>query len=241
MSDNLRIWSVFEKTDPSQTKGFTRSGGFKGTAVKPIYCDQRMTEMFGPCGEGWGINRPEFQVVPTEKEILVFCTVSIWHGSRDNVVHGVGGDKVVSMTTNGPKTSDEAFKMAFTDAVGNAYKHLGMSADIHQGKFDDSKYVDSLKKEIAASSTAHVANEEVATATGEVTPVRGPIEFANDLATDLDLAMSAKEISTIQTREKNAAGIARMMKMKDRTAFDIYTRALNRAVARVPNVMEAGE
>lgn len=144
---NMRVWSVLEKTNPEQTKAFTRSGGFKGTAVKPIYCDQRMTELFGPCGEGWGINEPNFQVVPTEKEILVYCTVSIWHGSRENTVFGVGGDKVVAMQSNGAKTSDEAFKMAFTDAIGNAYKHIGMSADIHMGRFDDAKYVAEMQKE----------------------------------------------------------------------------------------------
>ena len=149
-NNNMRVWSVLEKTNPDQTKAFTRSGGFKGTAVKPIYCDQRMTELFGPCGEGWGINEPTFQVVTTEKEILVYCTVSIWHGSRENTVFGVGGDKVLAMQSNGPKSSDEAFKMAFTDAIGNAYKHIGMSADIHMGRFDDAKYVADMKKEADA-------------------------------------------------------------------------------------------
>lgn len=144
---NKRVWEVLEKTDPAHTKSFQRSGGFKGTAIKPIYCDLRMTELFGPCGEGWGINKPEFQVVQAGNEILVYCTVGIWHGSRENIVYGVGGDKVLANQSRGLVTSDEAFKMAFTDAIGNAYKHLGMSADIHMGRFDDAKYVRELKDE----------------------------------------------------------------------------------------------
>lgn len=151
---NTKIWEALAKTDPAHTKGFQRSGGFKGTAVKPIYCDQRMTEQFGPCGEGWGINAPKFQIVPAEKEVLVYCTVSIWHGSRENIVYGVGGDKIVAMMSSGPRTSDEAFKMAFTDAIGNAMKHLGMSADIHMGLFDDAKYVADLKREFGEEAPA---------------------------------------------------------------------------------------
>lgn len=149
MSDNTKIWDALAKTNPEHTKGFKRAGGFSGTAVKPIYCDQRMTEQFGPCGLGWGIEKPEFQLVSAGNEILVYCTVAVWHGNKDCLVYGVGGDKVMSAGSNGARTSDEAFKMAFTDAIGNAMKHLGMSADIHMGMFDDQKYVRELKEEFS--------------------------------------------------------------------------------------------
>ncbi len=36
-----------------------------------------------------------------------------------------------------------------TDAMTKAFSHLGMSADVFMGKFDDSKYVESLRKEFA--------------------------------------------------------------------------------------------
>ncbi len=154
---NLDLWDRLSKTDPAQTKSFKRGGGFTGTAVKPIYTVQRMTEEFGPCGTGWGINEPQFQVVPGDnKEVLVFCTVSIWAGSAENVIYGVGGDKIVTHIKANEQykrperweNDDEAFKKAFTDAVGNAMKYLGMSADVHMGLFDDSKYVTARKKEI---------------------------------------------------------------------------------------------
>ena len=181
MSDNMKIWSVLEKTDPSHTKAFQRSGGFKGTAIKPIYCDKRMTELFGPCGEGWGIGKPEFQVVSADKEILVFCTVGVWHGTRENIVYGVGGDKVLADQSKGLKTSDEAFKMAFTDAIGNAYKHLGMSADIHMGRFDDAKYLEELKEEFGGeekTKSAPTPDEYVTQATATI---RNPKVSVDDL------------------------------------------------------------
>lgn len=154
---NMDLWEKLSKTDPAHTKTFKRAGGFSGTAVKPIYTVQRMTEEFGPCGSGWGINEPVFQVVPGDnKEVLVFCTVSIWTSTGGGTVYGVGGDKIVTHIKaneqyNRPErweNDDEAFKKAFTDAVGNAMKYLGMSADVHMGLFDDSKYVTARKQEI---------------------------------------------------------------------------------------------
>lgn len=146
---NTKIWDALGKTDPAHTKGFKRAGGFSGTAMKPIWIVKRMTEQFGPVGEGWGMHEPNFQVVPADKEVLVFCTVAVWHTSPQKVFYGVGGDKVVASRGNGSFNSDEAFKMAYTDAVNNALKYLGVGADIHMGLFDDSKYVAQVDREFA--------------------------------------------------------------------------------------------
>jgi uncharacterized short protein YbdD (DUF466 family) len=149
MTDNLKIWNALGKTDPGHTKPFSRAGGFKGTSVKPMWVLHRLTEEFGPAGEGWGVNEPKFQVVVAEGETLVYCTVSAWHGKRENVLWGVGGDKVTAKRSSGPFNDDEAFKKAFTDAVNNAFKSIGVAADIHMGLFDDDKYVDSMREEFA--------------------------------------------------------------------------------------------
>jgi hypothetical protein len=165
---NLRIWNVLAKTDPSQTKQFSRAGGFKGTAVKPMWVVKRLTEQFGPCGEGWGIGEPVFQVVPGDnREMLVYCTVTCWHGNPTNVLYGVGGDKVVTHIKanaqyNRPErweNDDEAFKKAFTDAVNNAFKFVGVAADIHMGLFDDSKYVREIAAEFAPKPDNPTAGE----------------------------------------------------------------------------------
>jgi len=146
------LWDRLGKTDPKHTKPFKRSGGFSGTSIKPIYSYRRMTEEFGPCGEGWGINEPTFQVVTgSEGEVLVFCTASIWYGTKDKIVFGVGGDKVVVKQSSGLRGDDEAFKKAFTDGVTNALKMIGVGADVHMGLFDDDKYVNSLMKEVNAT------------------------------------------------------------------------------------------
>lgn len=155
MSNNTYLWDRLGKTDPAHTKAFTRGGGFKGTAIKPMWSYRRMTEEFGPCGAGWGVCEPSFQVVPgPDGEVLVFCTASIWYGPEKHLVFGVGGDKAVGKNKHGLQTDDEAFKKAFTDAITNALKLIGVGADVHMGLFDDSKYIASLKQDVPDESRA---------------------------------------------------------------------------------------
>lgn len=157
MSDNLRHWSALEKTDPTHTKSFNR-GRFSGTAIKPIWNEQMMTSHFGPCGVGWGMDKPEFTLVPVANEICVYCTVALWYRDAEVPeparVYGVGGDKVLRVESKGPFISDEAYKAAYTDALGNAFKHIGLNADIHMGRFDDHKYVRELRAEFADDQEA---------------------------------------------------------------------------------------
>lgn len=153
MTENLKIWDALSKTDPAHTTAFQRPGGFRGTAIRPIYVIKKMTEFFGPCGIGWGMSKPQFETVSHDGEVVVNCLVEIWYGKRDQTVWGVGGDRVFFRRKDGaPVADDEAYKKAYTDALTNAMVKLGVSADVHMGRFDDSKYVSSLKEEFGESS-----------------------------------------------------------------------------------------
>lgn len=178
-ADTLAIWNALGKTDPAHTKQFKRSGGFSGTALKPIWVDKRITEQFGPVGIGWGVGEPRFQIVPGEnKEVLVYCWVECWHTEPSNTFWGVGGDKIVTYIKanaqyNRPErweNDDEAFKKAFTDAKGNAFKLTGVGADIHMGQFDDSKYVREVAREFAAQEAEREQSQ--GDSQGKVSPAR---------------------------------------------------------------------
>lgn len=186
IASNTVIWDKLGRTDPANTKKFQRAGGFKGTAIRPIYTERKMTEVFGACGVGWGINKPDFQVVSgSDGQTAVYCTVAIWimePGAISEPIYGVGGDMVVVKQSSGLRTDDEAFKKAFTDAVGNAMKHLGMSADVHMGLFDDSKYVDEVREEFASTPVATVP----------VAPTRLPKAQARELFTRLNTALNSR-------------------------------------------------
>src|SRR5690606_5800260 len=111
---------------------------------------KRMSEEFGPCGTGWGMGEPSFQVVPgPEGEVLVYCTVALWWEDPGQKVYGVGGDKAVGKNKYGLFADDEAFKKSYTDALSNAMKQLGVAADIHMGQHDDDKYVQEVAREFA--------------------------------------------------------------------------------------------
>jgi hypothetical protein len=161
MTDNLRHWNELCRTDPKHTKAFTRGGGFRGTAIKPIWTEFRMTEHFGPCGVGWGMDKPEHTVVAAGEELLVFCTVRLWYRDNSDVtiledvreVYGVGGDKIRVQQAGGLRNNDEAFKASFTDALSNAMKHIGVAADVHMGLFDDNKYVRETGREFAREAS----------------------------------------------------------------------------------------
>ena len=210
-SNNLAIWDRLGRTDPSHTKGFSRAGGFKGTAIKPIYTEHKMTEVFGPAGKGWGMGEPTFQVVPgNDGQVAVFCTVSLWWCEpvaangvallpiNPRTVYGVGGDMVVVKQSSGLRTDDEAFKKAFTDAVGNAMKHLGMSADVHMGRFDDSKYVSEVRAELAEQSAAPT------TAPARISSYLAKKVFKTDvLLEEIDTAKSDKRCDEIQATVEN--------------------------------------
>jgi len=144
--DNLRHWRELAPTDPKHTKPFQRPGGFKGTAIKPIWNIQRLTEHFGPMGIGWGTEEPKFNVIDTkEGEIIVYCILQCWYKETPEaeraIIWGLGGDKVSQKRSGVMFGDDEAFKKAYTDALGNAFVRIGVNADIHMGLFEDSKYL----------------------------------------------------------------------------------------------------
>ena len=147
---NTEIWDKLARPDKKALKGFQRSGGFKGTAINPMYTLHTVTETFGPCGTGWGMTKPEFQIVGSN----VYCTVGVWvwdekHSDTSDPVWGVGGEALSG------RSDDEAFKKAYTDALGNALKHLGANADIYFNLWDGNKYVDEKPGKVTPHEDDH--------------------------------------------------------------------------------------
>lgn len=214
MTENTELWDRLGHTDPAHTKSFTRGGGFKGTAIKPMWSYRRLTEEFGPCGTGWGVEKPDFQIVNGDnREILVFCTVSGWYSlnGEKRYVFGVGGDKVVTHIKANEQykrperweNDDEAFKKAFTDALTNAFKFVGVGADVHMGMFDDNKYVNDMRAYFAEDN----GNQPPAKSDKPISAAeqkRQLVEIDNDLLdakTDADVKKLVDIWATIAERD----------------------------------------
>ena len=55
-------------------------------------------------------------------------------GEWSDAIPGTGGSSLVAMERSGAYVSDEAYKMALTDALSVAMKSLGVAADVYYSK-----------------------------------------------------------------------------------------------------------
>ena len=156
-NQNMKIWDFLSKTNPEFTKPFSKFGGKTLTTIDPHYQIQMMTNAFGPVGKGWS-----YQVEYKYLDKLVFAEVSITY-FLDNKWYAFGPvSSVQSLAKKNGGLDDEAPKKAMTDAMTKAFSHLGMSADVFLGMFENNKYVEDLKKEFSQKQNSVVQTTEPA-------------------------------------------------------------------------------
>ena len=110
-----------------------------------------MTGIFGSVGKGWSY---DVNYVYTDKN--VFAEVKIKYsdaGNNNNKVFEYGPvSSVQALYKKNGGLDDEAPKKAMTDAMTKAFSHLGISADVFLGLFDNNKYVQEMKAKFEAPS-----------------------------------------------------------------------------------------
>lgn len=141
--DNLAMYNKYAQPPTEALKEFN-NGRFKGTDINPMWRIKVLTQEYGECGFGWytEVKRCWAEESPGTNEIAVFCEVWLYVKRCDEwsrPIVGVGGNTFVAARKTGLQASDEAYKMAYTDALGIACKALGIGADVWW-KANDSKY-----------------------------------------------------------------------------------------------------
>ncbi len=139
--DNLKIYNKIKEVPEKAQKKIT-GGRLNGmTDIKPMWRIEKLTELFGICGFGWKAlitNKEIIDGANGEKIAIVDINLYIKiDGEWSEPIQGTGGSSFIANETKGLYTSDECFKMAYTDALSVACKSLGMGADVYWG---DSKY-----------------------------------------------------------------------------------------------------
>ena len=130
--DPLRIYGKVRAV-PEDAKKKIGGGKLKGkTDINPVWRIKVLTELFGPCGTGWGyiIDR-QWTETGAAGEVAAFCNIRLWYvdGEERGEVFGTGGSMLVNTENGKLATNDEAFKMALTDAISVAAKApTGLSA-----------------------------------------------------------------------------------------------------------------
>lgn len=168
MNDNMRLYNS-HRAVPVEAQKSIAAGRLKGmTDINPMWRIKSLTEMFGPVGEGWSVNVVDRWRETTERETAVFVMVELRYkenGEWSAPVTGIGGAMIVSVEKRGKPEeyiflNDEAYKMAYTDAISVACKALGIAADVYfasdasfGSKYGKTKTVEAVVEELKASGT----------------------------------------------------------------------------------------
>lgn len=139
---NMDLYNRVKQPPQDALKQFN-NGKFSGTDINPMWRIKTLTEEFGVCGFGWytKVNR-YWTEDASDGSIAVFCEVELYvkqDGEWSKPIVGVGGNTFERKTKNGSSVSDEAYKMAYTDALSIACKALGFGADVWW-KSEETKY-----------------------------------------------------------------------------------------------------
>lgn len=131
--NNLDLYNRYAQPPESALKAFN-NGKFSGTDINPMWRIKALTEAFGPCGLGWYTDVVRMWREDTDDgNATVYCHLNLYIKQGEEwskPISGVGGNTLMRKTKTGTSTTDEAYKMAFTDAMGIACKALGIGADI---------------------------------------------------------------------------------------------------------------
>ena len=135
---------IYEKVRsvPKEAQKKITGGRLNGmTDIKPMWRIEKLTEVFGPCGFGWKAPIKNKEIIEgANGEKIAIVDIDLYVKIEDKwsePIEGTGGSSFIANERNGLYTSDECFKMAYTDAISVACKSLGFGADIYWG---DSKY-----------------------------------------------------------------------------------------------------
>ena len=141
--DNLDLYNKVRSV-PLEAQKEIKAGRLKGmTDINPQWRIKTLTEQFGVCGFGWYIETiREWLETGANNEITANVEIKLYIKQGDEWskgIVGIGGSKFVTKESNGLYTSDECYKMAYTDAISVACKQLGFGADIYYAA-DRTKY-----------------------------------------------------------------------------------------------------
>lgn len=142
---NLELYERFRKV-PDSAKKPIQGGRLNGmTNISPMWRIKVLTEAFGPVGFGWKYVREKqwITTVPGSSELVANVNILFYYrmnGEWSEPIPATGGAMFARNERGGIYVSDEAYKMAETDALSVACKLLGIGADVYWEGDRDNKY-----------------------------------------------------------------------------------------------------
>ena len=141
--NNLSLWEAVRYCPREAQRTITGGRLNNFTDISPIWRMKVLTEQFGPCGFGWYYEiTDKWNEADGLGQIATFVQINLYVKNGDEwskPIVGMGGSAFVKKEGSNLHTSDEAYKMALTDAISVSCKALGIAADIYWSK-DTTKY-----------------------------------------------------------------------------------------------------
>lgn len=181
--ENMQIYTQCAEV-PKEAQRAIQAGRLKGkTDINPMWRIKKLTEMFGACGVGWiapvvahwiddGVNGEKIVNVKIALQVKI-------DGEWSKPIDGIGGNLLIQKETAGLHTNDEAYKMAYTDAISVACKMLGMGASVYWQQ-DKTKYTGGANAPENAENDAEAKNDTAKTKKAEIranTPPQDDLPF----------------------------------------------------------------
>ena len=139
---NLALYNRVREV-PVEAKKDIQAGRLKGkTDINPLWRIQTLTREFGPAGIGWYTEVEKQWTEECGNERAVYIKLNLYIKVDDawsKPIEGFGGAMVVSNEKNGLYLDDDASKKAYTDAISQACRSLGIGADVYWAN-DATKY-----------------------------------------------------------------------------------------------------
>lgn len=171
--DNMKLWHTVCVTDPKAVKPITGKQ-YKGNSPKPYWVIQRATEVFGPCGLGWGVQILSERFERFGDEALHIAHVMVWYmkdGKRCEIEQ-MGQTRAAYISAAGKHIVDEdAPKKSATDGMVKCLSMLGFAGDIFSGQWDDSKYVAWAAEETKRREMPTITEQQAADVTALIQEV----------------------------------------------------------------------
>jgi hypothetical protein len=208
INKNMSLWLDAFTTDPSAVKPITGKQ-YQGNSPKPYWIIKRATEIFGACGEGWGVEvKSEGFHRMTDTDVMHTAVVVVWYmrdGKRCHVEQ-MGQTKACYQAGSGKMMVDEdAGKKSVTDGMVKALSMIGFAGDIFSGRWDDSKYVEEAAAITRARENPKITAEQVATLTA----------LATELKIDMPAFLAYGKVSSLaDIQAEHYDGAVKMMEKK---------------------------
>ena len=141
--ENLHIYEQVMEV-PDEAKKSIKGGKLNGmTDINPMWRIRELTRLFGPCGFGWVTYIKERWIEEgASGERAAFVEIALrvkYNGEWSEPITGIGGSMLIKTEKGALSTNDEAYKMAYTDAISVACKALGFGAKVYW-ESDKTKY-----------------------------------------------------------------------------------------------------